>query len=118
MFALIVSAALAASAQQDPAPAPPVGIAPHQQQVDTIVPSAQPGTPAAPQPTTAARRAAHHKRIHVGKATVARASRAAGGAVAGPAGAAVAPVLVDGAGHKVKTLVHRRRHHAKPAAKA
>ena len=123
MYAFSVFAALATAAQQAPAPTPPLAdTAPHPQQVDTIAPSAQPATEAAPQPAapaaTSARKPARHKGLHVSKAAAARASRAAGGAIAGPAGAAVAPVLVDRAGHKVKKLVHHHKHHLKPVTGA
>ncbi len=120
MPASILFAALAAMAQQaSAATPPPEGVAPHQQQGDVITP----GAPRTAQPATepakpAARRPVRHRhRIHIRRATVARASRAAGGAIAGPAGAAVAPVLVDRAGHKVKKLVHRKKHHRKPRAR-
>ena len=114
MIAFTAFAALAAAAQQAPSAPPPEAVAPHQQQVDTILPSPQPSTQVLAPPTQKPR---SHTRLHVGKAAAARASRVAGGAVAGPAGAALAPVLVDRAGHKVKKLV-RHKHHFKPAVHA
>jgi hypothetical protein len=113
MVAFTAFAALAAAAaQQAPSAPPPEAVAPHQQQVDTILPSPQPSSQASAPP---AQKPRGHKRLHVGKAAVARASRVAGGAVAGPAGAALAPVLVDRAGHKVKKLVRHKRHGKPPA---
>lgn len=46
---------------------------------------------------------------------VTEASPAAGGAVAGPVGAAVAPTVVHHAGRVARKVVHRRHHRRKPA---
>ena len=110
----IIMAALAAFAQQA-SPAGPLAPPQAQQPQPGNVTEQKNETPLATMPAPATVPTELKPVDHLNNA-VTEASRAAGAAVAGPVGAAIAPAVVHGTGHAVKKFVHRRHHkHKAPA---